>query len=163
MLKLAGITSFGEECGLPSTPAVYTEASNPEICAFLGGGLECLSSPAPPPAPPVARDTSRPSARVTTLRCRKRTCSFRVRASDKGGTVRSLSARFYRRVRVCRIGGGRRSCRTVLRSKKVKTKKISGGYSGKARLNVARYRLDAVAVDAAGNRSKVARKRFRVR
>ena len=77
--------------------------------------------------------------------------------------MRSLSARFYRRVRICRISGGRRSCRTVLRNKKVRTKKIPGGYSGKSKLNVARYRLDAVATDTAGNRSKTARKRFKVR
>ena len=90
-------------------------------------------------------------------------CSFRVRTADPGGRVRSLSARFYRRVRVCRVRDGRRSCRTVLRNRKVKTTKIAGGYRGKAKLSVARYRLDAVATDAAGNRSKAARKRFRVK
>ena len=142
---------------------MYPEATSPEICAVLGGGAECTGPPPAAPAAPAVRDTVRPAARVTSLRCRKRICSFRVRASDPGGSVRSLTARFYRSVRVCKVRGGRRSCRTVLRNKKVRTKKIAGGYSGRSKLGVARYRLDAVAVDGAGNRSKVARKRFTVR
>ena len=160
--KLVGLTSRGDGCGQDGVPAVYTETSSPEICALLGGGAECTTSP-PPATPRAAGDTVRPTARLTSLRCRKRTCSFRVRAADQGGGVRTLSARFYRRVRICRAGDGRRSCRTVLRNRKVKTTKIPGGYSGKAKLKVARYRLDAVATDAAGNRSKVARKRFTVK
>jgi hypothetical protein len=162
-LKLAGITSRGDGCGRPGVPAVYTEAPSPEICALLGGGAECLAKPPAPPRAVAPRDTVRPSARVTSLRCRKRVCSFRVRTADPGGRVRSLSARFYRRVRVCRVRDGRRSCRTVLRNRRVRTKKIPRGYSGKAKLNVARYRLDAVATDTSGNRSKAARKRFKVK
>jgi len=163
VLKVVGITSRGEGCGRPGVPAVYTEASNPEICAFLGATAEC--SPPPVAAPPKAavRDTVKPSARLTSLRCKRRVCSFRVRTADPGGRVRSLSARVYRRVRVCRVRGGRRSCRTVLRNKKVKTKRITGGFSGRTRLAVARYRLDAVATDMAGNRSQPARKRFKVK
>ena len=160
--KLVGLTSRGDQCGQPGVPAVYTETSNPQICATLGGGAECTAD-VPPATPRAAQDTLKPSARVSSLRCRKRTCSFRVRASDKGGRVRAVSARFYRRVRVCRVRGGRRTCRTVLRTKKVKTKAVSGGYTGKATLRLARYRLDAVAVDTAGNRSKAARKRFTVK
>lgn len=163
VLKLAGITSRGEGCGQPGVPAVYTEAPSPAICAVLGGGGECLAKPAAAPRTTAPRDTVKPSARVTSVRCKRRICSFRVRTADKGGAVKSLSARFYRRARVCRVRGGRKRCRTVLRSKRVRTKKIPGGYSGKTKLKVARYRLDAVATDTAGNRSKVARKRFRVR
>ena len=136
------------------------------MCAFLGAQAEC-SPPAPAapagPAAPAVRDTLPPTARLTSLRCKRRVCSFRVRTADKGGSVRSLSARVYRRVRICRTRGGRRRCRTVMRNKKLRTKKIPGGYSGKTKLYVARYRLDAVAKDAAGNRSKAARKRFRVK
>ena len=163
-LKLVGLTSFGDECGLPNTPGVYTETSNAEICSVLGGGQECLTNPRPPDPPPVTtvRDTTRPSARITSVRCKRRRCGFRVRTADPGGTVRALTARVYRRVRICRIRDGRRICRTVIRSKKLRTKKIPGGYSATTLLNVARYRLDAVATDAAGNRSKVARMRFRV-
>ncbi|HYI37699.1 MAG TPA: serine protease [Thermoleophilaceae bacterium] len=162
VLKLAGITSRGDGCGQPGVPAVYTEAPSPAICGLLGGGGECLAKPAVPRTT-APRDTVKPSARVTSLRCRKRNCSFRVRTADKGGAVRSLTARVYRRVRICRVRGGRRSCRTVLRSKRVRTKKIPGGYSGRTKLRVARYRLDAVATDTAGNRSKTARKRFKVK
>ena len=160
--KLVGLTSRGDQCGQAGVPAVYTETSNPQICATLGGGAECTTA-VPTATPRATQDTLRPSARVSSLRCRKRTCTFKVRASDKGGRVRGVTARFYRRVRVCRVRGGRRTCRTVLRTKKVKTKAVSGGYRGKATLRLARYRLDAVAVDTAGNRSKAARKRFTVK
>ena len=82
VLKLAGITSRGQGCGQAGVPAVYTEASQPEICAVLGGGAECLTKP--PVAPRAAvRDTVKPSARLTSLRCKKRVCSFRVRTADK--------------------------------------------------------------------------------
>ena len=67
-LKLAGITSFGQECGLPSTPAVYTEASNDgDLRRSSAAGLECTGpSPAAPSGPGRWLGTpSRPSARIT--------------------------------------------------------------------------------------------------
>lgn len=160
--KLAGITSFGEGCGRPDTPGIYTEASNPEICALLGGGAECLTNPAPKAAPAVG-DTTRPTARLSKLSCKKRKCTFHVRTSDNSGTVKSLRMRLYRNVRSCRTMRGKRRCRTVKRSRKVAAKRIRGGFSGSAKLAVARYRLDAIATDAARNSSKTVRKRFTVK
>ncbi len=167
-LKLAGITSRGDQCGQPGVPAVYTEASNPEICALLGGGAECTTPAAAPPATaPVKqltrRDRTRPRARLTLLRCKRRRCTFHVRTRDNSGKVRSLRMRLYRNVRKCRTVRGKRRCRTVKRSRKLRPRRIRGGYSAKTKMSAARYRLDAIAVDAAGNRSKTVRKRFRVK
>ena len=60
--KLVGLTSRGDECGQPGVPAVYTEASNPEICAMLGGGAECTAGACRRPrrARPGTRSGPRP-------------------------------------------------------------------------------------------------------
>ena len=42
--KLVGLTSRGDQCGQAGVPAVYTETSNPQICATLGGGAECTTA-----------------------------------------------------------------------------------------------------------------------
>lgn len=165
VLKLAGITSRGDQCGQPGVPAVYTEASNPEICGLLGGGVECTTAPAAPtpsPATPVdQRDRTRPRARVTLTRCKSRRCIFHVRTRDNV-KVTSIRMRLYRKVRTCKRVRGKKRCRTVRRSRKLGPRRIRGGYSAKAKLSVARYRLDAIAVDSSRNRSKTARKRFKV-
>jgi len=175
--ELVGITSYGLGCGRTLTPAAYTESSNPAIQAVIEGtappsstlrGSENQSPPvsggAPPvtlpveqaPAPPspviAARDTIRPTARLSRLSCSKRRrCSFRIRASDNGARVARLSAKVSRRV------GSRTRTRTL------KPRRISGGFAIAVTLSKATYRLNAVATDAAGNRSRVLTKKFRVR
>lgn len=133
-----------------------------------GNGTPATGQPAvaPPVAPPVAslRDTRRPTARVSRLSCtKKRRCSFRIAAADSGGTVRKLSVNVTRKVRTCKRRGEFRVCRTTTRKKTLRPKRIKGGFSFSARLAKATYRLNAVATDAAGNRSKTIRRTFRVR
>ncbi len=158
--KLAGITSFGDGCGRQNTPGAYTEVSNAAICALLQGQSECQAPNVP--ASPAVRDTIPPRARLTKLRCRRRTCTFHVRTADNSGTTR-ISMRVSRRVRVCRVVGGRRRCRTVRRSRKLRTKRIRGGFAATRKLSARRYRFEAVATDPSRNRSKRVLKTFRVR
>jgi trypsin len=160
-LALAAITSFGQGCGEQNAPAAYTDVANFEICAVLGGGSAC--DPAPVVTPRAVPDTTRPKARVTKVRCRRRRCTFHVRTSDNSGHVKSLSMAVSRRVRSCHRVGGRRRCRTVTRTRSLHARRIAGGFSATAKLRVATYSLRAVARDQAGNRSKTARKTFRVK
>jgi hypothetical protein len=109
-------------------------------------------APAPPAPVIAARDTIRPTTRLSKLSCSKRRrCSFRIRASDNGARVAKLSAKVTRRV------GTRTRTRTL------KPRRISGGFAITATLSKATYRLTAVATDAAGNRSRALSKKFRVR
>jgi trypsin len=160
-LKLAGITSFGQGCGEQGIPAAYTDVSSYQICAFLGGGAACDAAPVLTPR--VVPDTTRPAARVSKVSCKRRRCTFHVRTSDNSGHVASVRMRLYRNVRSCKTVHGKRRCRTVKHSRKLHATRISGGFRASAKLAVARYRLDAVAADAAHNASKTARKRFRVK
>jgi hypothetical protein len=158
-LKLAAITSFGDATCGSQDPAAYTDVDNFEICAVLGGGSACD----PVPAPRVVPDTTRPTARVSKVSCRRRRCTFHVRTSDNSGHVASIRMRLYRNVRTCRTVRGRRRCKTVRRSRRLGARRIAGGFSATAKLAAARYRLDAVATDAAHNASGTARRRFRVK
>jgi trypsin len=160
-LKLVGLTSFGNGCGEASAPAAYTQVSNFELCAFLGGGAACDAAPVV--APRVVRDTTKPSARVSKVSCKRRRCTFHVHTSDNSGHVASIRMRLYRNVRSCKTVRGKRRCKTVKRSRKLSAKRITGGFSATSKLSVARYRLDAIATDTARNASKTARKRFRVK
>jgi hypothetical protein len=159
--QLAAITSFGQGCGEQNAPAAYTDVANYEICPVLGGGAACDKPPVVTPR--VVPDTTRPSARVSKLSCKRRRCTFHVRTSDNSGHVASIRMRLYRNVRTCRRVHGKRRCHTVKRSRRLHAKRIKGGFSATAKLAVARYRLDAIATDAANNRSGTARKRFRVK
>jgi hypothetical protein len=158
--KLAAITSFGQGCGRQNAPAAYTDVANFEICPVLLGDA---CDAAPVVTPRVFPDSTRPSARVSRVSCKRRRCTFHVRTSDNSGHVASIRMRLYRNVRSCRRVGGKRRCHTVKRSRALRAKRIAGGFSATAKLAVARYRLDAIATDPAGNRSSTARKRFRVK
>lgn len=185
---LLGLTSYGTtECGQRNAPAVYTYLQGTGIQSFLGAGVGTTSSsytsgnfeavpratpsvPASSPArSPVTRvpaaDRTKPKARVSKLRCKHGRCSIRVRASDKGGgKVKKLSVRVRGKVRKCRAAGFGVTCRTVrTHTKKPRAKKIAGGYRVSVKLRPGRYSLAAVATDTSGNRSKTARKSFRVR
>ena len=129
--KLAGITSYGEGCGRQNTPGAYTEVSNAVICALLQGQSECQSTAGA--ASPAVRDTTRPTARLTKLRCKRRKCTFHVATSDNSGSTR-ISMQVTRRVRSCRRVDGRRRCRTVTKRRKLKTKRIRGGFAASKRL-----------------------------
>ena len=137
-----------------------------------GGGFTYSETPGaaavgpvqPAPAPAVTPpDTTRPSARIRRISCRRGRCTITVRASDVGGRVRSLSARLTYKVKRCRTVGGRRRCRSVTRTKRLRPRRTSTGFTIIARLKPGRYTLSAVATDTSGNRSRTARKSFRVR
>lgn len=183
---LVGITSYGNGCGQRLTPGAYTEVSDPEIHAIATGtapsaslskgsqrGTPASAPPAatipvaqtiPAPTPVVAmKDTTRPTARLASLTCKKHRCALRIRTSDPGGAVRSLSVRAARRVRTCRGQGSRRTCRTVTKTRKLSVRRIPQGFSSTVTLAPARYALTAVATDRSGNRSMIVRRTFRVK
>lgn len=184
---LAGITSYGAGCGRRLTPGAYTEVSNPEIAAIASGtapssslsrGSQGVTSPQPAPAPaatiPVAQtrpaptppayaDTTRPTARLTSLHCRKHRCSLTVRTADNSGGVRSLSVTVSRHVRSCHGRGSKRRCHTVRKTRRLSMHRITGGYKTAVTLVPARYMLTAVAKDTSGNRSKSLHRGFRVK
>ena len=58
--------------------------------------------------------------------------------------------------------GEDRVCRTRTLRKRLKPRRISGGFAFSATLARASYKLTAVATDAAGNRSRTLTKTFRV-
>lgn len=119
--------------------------------------------PALPVAPTVPTDTTRPRARIGAISCRRGKCTIKVRASDVGGQVRSLSARLTYTGRRCRTVSGRRRCTSVKKAKRLRPRKTTAGFTIVTRLKPARYTLTAVATDTSSNRSSTARKTFRVR
>ena len=134
--------------------------------AAVGPVLPALAPPPPTPppvTPPVAADTVRPRARIGRVRCRRGRCTVKVRTSDVGGLVRSLSARVTYRVKRCRGAADRRRCRSVRRVKRLRPRKTRGGFAITTRLKPGRYTLSVVATDTSNNRSRPARKTFRVR
>lgn len=187
---LLGLTSFGEGCGRQDVPAVYTWTQGTGIGSFLTsnaaptqarrtdgdfktgtpGAPNLVAGPAstpaavpPAPAAPAVGDTTRPTARLSALRCRRTKCAFRIRSSDAGGRVAKLSIRVSRRGRTCVRRNGSLRCRTVTRTRKLPAKRIPEGFRVTATLRAAAYKLAAVATDAAGNRSKTVTRRFRVK
>ena len=129
--------------------------------AAVGPVLPALPPPVPKPA--VAADTARPSARIGRVGCRRGRCTVKVRTSDVGGLVRSLSAKLTYKVKRCRTSGGRRRCRSVRKTKSLRPRRARGGFTITTRLKRGRYTLSVVATDTSSNRSRTARKAFRVR
>ncbi len=114
--------------------------------------------------PPVAvADTTRPRASIARVRCLRGRCTIKVNATDVGGLVQGLSAKVTYKVKRCRRVGGRRRCRSVKKTKKLRPTKTTGGFTITARLKPAKYSMTAVATDTAGNRSSTARRTFRVK
>ena len=126
-----------------------------------GGGGTGPGTTTPPPV--AVADRTRPRARVARVRCLRARCTIKVNTSDVGGLVRSLSAKLTYKVKRCRTVGGRRRCRSVKRTKRLRPKSTSGGFTITARLKPATYSIAAVATDTSGNRSTTARKTFRVK
>jgi Trypsin len=115
-----------------------------------------------PPAP--APDTTKPKASVRKIRCKHRKCTITIKAADPGGIVKRVSARVKGKYKKCRRVHGRRRCRNVNVNKKLRLSKRRGGiYVARVRLKRGKYILSVVATDAAGNRSRIAKKKFRVR
>jgi len=119
--------------------------------------------PVQPAIVPPVPDTTRPHARIGKISCRRGKCTIKVAASDVGGQVRSLSAKLTYKVRRCRKGSGHRRCRSVKKTKRLRAKKSSGGFTITTRLAANTYTVSAVATDTSGNRSRRAQKRFRVK
>ncbi len=136
----------------------YSEAPG---AAAVGPVLPALT--APRPNPPVVADTTPPSLRIGRVRCGRGRCTVKVSASDTGGLVRSLSAKLTYKVKRCRTSGGRRRCKSVTRTKRLRPRKTRGGFTITTRLKPGRYTLSAVATDTSNNRSRTARKTFRVK
>jgi hypothetical protein len=114
--------------------------------------------------PQATSDTTKPKASLRKIRCKRRRCRITVKATDTGGVVKKVSARLTGRYRKCRRVQGRRRCRTVKVNKKLRLKKKSGGiHTTRIKLKRGRYAVTATATDDSGNKSKKAKKKFRVR
>jgi hypothetical protein len=134
--------------------------------ALVGAfGPVAASSSAPPgTSPTTPSDKIKPKARVRKIRCKRHRCKITIKASDAGGIVKKVSARVKGKYKKCRRVNGKRRCKTRKVNKKLKVRKRGGGiYRAKVKLKRGRYTLSVVATDAAGNRSKKAKKKFRVR
>jgi trypsin len=117
-----------------------------------------------PTVPPPPADTTKPRVRVQKVRCKRRRCRITIKATDPGGLVKRVRARVRGKYKKCRPVGGRRRCTTKRVNKRLRLRKLKGGiYRGRIKLRRGRYAAYAVATDAAGNRSRRARKKFRVR
>ena len=116
------------------------------------------AGPGPAPAGDRRAGPIRPTARLSRLSCTKkrRRCTFRVRASDNG--ARKLRQALGQGQACRRVGSACAAPRT-----RRSPRRISGGFAITATLTKATYRLNAVATDAAGNRSRALTKKFRVR
>ncbi len=77
--------------------------------------------------------------------------------------MRSVSARVDYKVKRCRAVAGRRRCKAVKKTKRLRTTRTRGGFSITTKLRRGRYTLSVVATDTSGNVSRAARKSFRVR
>ena len=128
-----------------------------------GGGGAGSGGGGAPATPPAVADTTRPRARVSRVRCVRRRCTIKVAASDSGGQVRSLRASLRYKVKRCRTVGGRRRCRSVKKTKRLRPRRSGAGFTITTRLRRGRYSVSVVATDTSGNRSSVARRSFRVR
>jgi Trypsin len=127
------------------------------------GPVGAAVTPTPTPPPPPA-DTTKPRVRVQKVRCKRRRCRITIKATDQGGLVKRVSARVRGKYKKCRRVGGRRRCTTKRANKRLRLRKLKGGiYRGRIKLRRGRYAAYAVATDAAGNRSRRAKKTFRVR
>jgi hypothetical protein len=124
-----------------------------------------VNPPAGPSVTPPAVDRTRPSSRVTRVRCRARRCTISIRASDSGGRVRALSVRVSSRVRICRRVRGRLRCVSRTRTRRLRVRVVRGGYRAvTGRLARGRHTVTVVAIDTSGNRQRRATRRaFTVR
>lgn len=135
----------------------YLEES---IASALGPVAPAPAVTAPPPPP----DTTKPRASVRKIRCKHRRCTVTLKAADPGGIVKRVSARVKGTYKKCRRVHGRRRCKNVKVNRRLRLSKRRGGiYVARVALKRGRYSLSVVATDAAGNRSRIAKKKFRVR
>jgi hypothetical protein len=145
---LNGATDFdGEARWLGAAPDIGADE-----LAYAGS-----SGPPPGPGGGSAAAPDRTAPVVSRLRVRPR--SFRARKGAKAGYLLSESATVTFRVQ--RRAG--RRWKAAGRALRKRAAKGGNGFRLRARrLRPGRYRLVASAVDAAGNRSKAARTRFRI-
>ena len=132
------------------------------LASAIGPVVSAPATTPPTTAPP--KDTTRPRARVRKVRCKRRRCTITIKATDPNGIVKRVRARVRGKAKGCRRVEGERRCRTRRISKRLRLRKRRGGiYRGRITLARGRYAVTVVATDAAGNRSRRAKKRFRVR
>ncbi len=133
----------------------YIEGTEADALGPVGAAIT-----PPPPLP----DT-KPTARVQKVRCKHRRCTVTIKATDKnGGTIKKVSGRVKGKYKKCRRVHRKRRCKTRKVNKRLKLKKKKGGiYVGKIKLRRGRYTAYARARDNTGNRSKLGKKKFRVR
>lgn len=116
-------------------------------------------------SPAVLFDRTRPTSRITRLRCAGRVCTTSLTASDATSGVRSLIVTLHWSRTKCRGRGIRRTCRTDRLTRRLRAGALGGGRYRvvTGRLAPRRYRITILATDIAGNRqAKPATRTFRV-
>jgi len=119
------------------------------------------------PRPPVAPDRTRPTSRITRVRCSGPSCAVSITASDPSpGFVRSLRVTLRSRPIVCARRLGRRTCRRKLVVRTLRAGSLGGNQFRVVvfGLKPRRYRITVVATDSASNRqAKAATRLFTVK
>jgi V8-like Glu-specific endopeptidase len=180
---LAGITSFGDGCNTASVAGVYAWVAGPTLRPWIMQTADSLetsaTAPPPPPAPapapaqaaappaPAAPAVDRVAPIISTLSLSPVTFKAALRggsiASPIGTTVRyRISEDATVRFTIKRVGRRSAARELVARASRAGVNRFV--FTGRLHrpLGTGRYRLVAVATDAAGNNSATKRVAFRI-